>query len=506
MTLATLALWIGGAAIIYTLLVKFLLKKEANLLLVFLQGFCGALFIVSGFVKAIDPMGTAFKMQQYFAEFQQTFKGSFIENIFPWFSQHAEGFSIFIVSFEIVLGLMLLLGARTRIVAWLFFLLVVFFLFLTGFTFLTGYVPSGVNFFEFSKWGAYEEANMKVTDCGCFGDFLKLKPYVSFQKDLVLLIPAIIFLFYSKRLVILFGRKFRTALVWIGTIASLLFCYANSYWNEPPVDFRPFKVGVNIREQKKLEEEAQANVEIKFFVMKNKTTGEVKNVAYDDYMKNFKAYPSDTWETIKQIKTEPAIEHSKISDFEFNNADGFPYAEDFIAESSGYVVMVLSYHLDYDDLIKETLTRMDTVWTYDTLKVNRLEILEGKQVTNTVDSLVPKAPVVNEIKEEKITGADWDETYVSRLKYNIIPFANDAIKEGWKVIGITNPVESNEVITDLKKKVEANFDFYTTDDLVLKTIMRSNPGILILHNGKIVAKYHHLHVPAFAKAKAAVIE
>lgn len=506
MTLGTLAMYIAGAALIYSLLVKWLVKKEASPLFLFLQSFCGILFIVSGFVKAIDPMGTAFKMQQYFAEFQQTFKGSFIESLFPWLASHSEGFSIGVVAFEIVLGVMLLLGARPRITSWLFFLLVVFFTFLTGFTYLTGYVPTGVNFFEFGKWATYEEANMKVTDCGCFGDFLKLKPYVSFLKDIVLLVPAILFLLFSKRLVTVFGSKIRTAIVWLSTIASLVFCWANSYWNEPPVDFRPFKTGVNIREQKQIEQDALANVEIKYFVMKNKKTGEVKNVAYDDYMKNFKQYPTDTWETIQQIKSEPAVAATKISEFEFNSLDGFPYSEEYLSDSAGYVVMALSYHLDYDGLKKEVLTRMDTVWTYDTLRVMKQDLANPQSALIQTDSLVPRAPVVNEVKEEKVLGANWDETFISQYKYQIVPFAKTAAENGWTVIGITHPVEFTEVIEDLKKQTEADFDFFTADDLLLKTIMRSNPGILILHNGKIVAKYHHRHIPSFEQVKAAVIE
>ena len=186
MTLSTLLTNIGIVAIILTALVEWLFKARKDWITSLLQNFTGALFVFSGWVKAIDPLGTAYKMEQYFAEFEYTFQEtwmSFIAPLFPWLSEFSVGFSVFMIVFEIVLGLMLLLGARPKLASWAFLLLVLFFTFLTGFTYLTGYVPQGVNFFEFGKWDAWVETNMKVTDCGCFGDFIKLKPKTSFLKD-----------------------------------------------------------------------------------------------------------------------------------------------------------------------------------------------------------------------------------------------------------------------------------------------------------------------------------
>ena len=77
-----------------------------------------------------------------------------------------------------------MVGYYRKWTAWLFFLIVFFFTILTGFTYLTGYVPLDANFFDFSAWGPYVKENMRVTDCGCFGDFIKLDPKISFFKDL----------------------------------------------------------------------------------------------------------------------------------------------------------------------------------------------------------------------------------------------------------------------------------------------------------------------------------
>jgi uncharacterized membrane protein YphA (DoxX/SURF4 family) len=155
-----------------------------------------------GLGQSSGPLGTAYKMEQYFAEFQGTFEDttlSFMAPLFPTLSEYAIGFSVGMIVFEIILGLMLLLGSWPKVTAWAFFLLVLFFTFLTGFTYLTGYVPEGVNFFQFGQWGPYVETNMKVTDCGCFGDFIKLEPKTSFLKDIFLLVPSLISCFSISR-------------------------------------------------------------------------------------------------------------------------------------------------------------------------------------------------------------------------------------------------------------------------------------------------------------------
>jgi len=175
MTLGFLVSIIGGIALALTLLIGIVLREQKNWLMTYAQSFVGALFIFSGFVKAMDPLGTAYKMEQYFVEFESTFSEtwlSFIAPLFPALSEASITFSVVMIVFEIVLGLMILIGSSPRFSSWAFFLLVAFFTFLTGFTYLTGYVPNGVNFFEFGQWTAFEETNMKVTDCGCFGDFL----------------------------------------------------------------------------------------------------------------------------------------------------------------------------------------------------------------------------------------------------------------------------------------------------------------------------------------------
>jgi len=144
-------------------------KMHKNVIWTFLQHFVGVWFVFSGLVKAVDPIGTAYKMEDYFAAFEVTFDGlnnvfKGLAPVFPWLSEHAIGFSISMIVLEIVLGVALIIGWRKKLTAWLFLLLMIVFTILTGFTYLTGYVPTDANFFDFAKWGPYLKEQMRVQD------------------------------------------------------------------------------------------------------------------------------------------------------------------------------------------------------------------------------------------------------------------------------------------------------------------------------------------------------
>src|SRR5688572_4141863 len=356
MTLQTLILYIAIAAIILTVIIGLLKKGHKSWLMTFLQNFTGILFIVSGMVKAVDPLGTAYKMEQYFTEFEYTFSetsASFLAPLFPFLSSIAIWFSVAMIVFEIVLGVMLILGHRPKLTSWLFLALVVFFTALTGFTFLTGYVPSDANFFKFASWGPYSATNMKVTDCGCFGDFIKLDPKISFFKDLVLLLPAIYFVFRHRDMHQLFTPRARAIIVGLITLLLILFCLRNFYWGLPVVDFRPFKVGTNLYEKKTAEEEAQANVKVTLR-MQNKKTGEIIEMPQEVYMANWQKYPKEEWTSLEPIKSKPEIEETKVSQFSLTDKDGYDVAEDILTDS-GHVFLIVAYKLKGESHTQETM-------------------------------------------------------------------------------------------------------------------------------------------------------
>lgn len=490
MSLLTLILYIAIAAVILTLIIWFGLNARKNLLMSYLQNFTGALFVFSGWVKAIDPLGTAYKMEQYFAEFQSTFAEtwlSFIAPLFPWLSSLSVGFSVFMIVFEIVLGLMLIMGARPKFTAWAFFLLVAFFTFLTGFTYLTGYVPSGVNFFEFGSWSAFAESNMRVTDCGCFGDFIKLKPKTSFLKDIFLLIPALLFLWRSRDMHQLFSRGTRDLIVLVSIAALIVYSLSNYVWNLPHTDFRPFKEGVNIRVQKDLEREAQENVELLAYRMTNKSSGEVVELPYDDYLKEYKNYPKEEWELL-QIKSEPEIEPTKISDFEVSNLEGYEVTDDILLES-GYSLMIVAHKIPHTSNLGSKTMR-DSIYVTDTITVEGQDSL----------MLVRRFDRVEE-RQVDATTFSFPDSYKQRYTEQLNGFLADAETAGIKVFAITGYADSG-MIDDFRHQTQSAYPFYVADDILLKTIVRSNPGIVLLRDGEVVQKWHLRKLPkAFGDLK-----
>ncbi len=495
MTIYTLLFRIAIFAIILTVVVGYLYKGHKNWLMTFLQNFCGSLFIFSGYVKAVDPLGTAFKMEQYFQEFFYTFDETWmsaIAPIFPWFSEHSIAVSVGMIVFEIVLGVMLLLGSKPKLTSWLFFLLVVFFTILTGFTYLTGHVPSGVNFFEFGKWGEWVETNMRVTDCGCFGDFIKLKPKTSFFKDVFLLFPSLFFVFKHKDMHQLFTKNIRTAIIWLFGLGFLVFCIRNFVWDEPMFDFRPFHAGKDVKATKLLEEEAAGNVKITHYKMTNKADGKVVTLPYEQYIKEYKQYPKEEWE-FEQIKTKPEIEPTKISDFEISDLEGSSVTEEILNEPN-YSFMVLSYKLKVIDGKKvSTITVQDTVFNIDTVLVDGSET---PQVVKSVASITPR-----EVTTEVTL---FEEEFKNRFSSIINPVVEEAEKAGYKVFGVTAP-NSPAVIEDFRHATQSAYPFYTADDLLLKTIQRSNPGLVLWKDGKIIQKWHFNKMPSFEEIKKTYI-
>lgn len=465
--------------------------RTTNLLMSFLQHFTGVWFVFSGLVKAIDPIGTAYKMEDYFVQFELTFAGlnnafKGLAPMFPWLTQFGNGFSIFMIVLEIVLGVMLIIGYLPKLTSWLFFLIVLFFTFLTGFTYLTGYVPAEANFFDFAQWGPYVKTQMRVTDCGCFGDFIKLDPRTSFFKDVFLMLPALYFVLFSGKMHALFSQTMRLAIT-VGTLlVSLLLCIQNTYWNDPMIDFRPFKKGANIREQKALEEEARGNVEITGWLMENTKDGKVVVVDNPDYKAVAAQYPKDQgWKVKDQIKTDPFIEkdgkkvfikETKVSDFAVEDGENGEVTEDLLTEE-GYSMMIVAYHL-HGTKAMQTLTVRDSVWATDTLP-------DGTTARRLADVLT------QQIEKEVLTP---DEDYARLFREKVNPLAEQAKQAGWKVYAITT-YQDAEVARDFAQSVGAAYPFYKADDKLLKTIMRAEPGVVILKNGAVVDKYHHRHLP-----------
>jgi uncharacterized membrane protein YphA (DoxX/SURF4 family) len=479
----TLLTYIGIAAVFLTLFIAFGLKKHKEILMTLFQNFCGLLFVVSGAVKAVDPLGTGYKMVDYFTEFESTFTGTameFIAPMFPFLSQYSTSFSVFVIVLEIILGIMLITGSKSKLVAWLFFLLVAFFTVLTGFTYLTGYVPSGVNFFEFSNWGPYVKSNMKVTDCGCFGDFIKLEPKTSFLKDVFLLIPAIYFIVRNRKMHQLFGSTTNTIIETVSIIGLLFYCLSNFVWDIPSVDFRPFARGKDVAKTKQIEEQAMADVQITGWKLKNKTDGKEITLANSEYMTNFKKYPKTEWSVVDQIKTEPLVKATKISEFEILDMESNDITDDFLGEGSRF--LIVSYKL-YVDIGTEKQMFQDSIFTMDTTIVNR-------------DTLTAKVFDRVEEKQKTVPTFSWDRAFSRNVRDELLPTMRAITAKGIPVTWVVGGSGNTEIEALVRDMNIQNIRMAQADDILLKTIVRSNPGVVLWKNGKIVDKWHIDKLPS----------
>ena len=493
MTLGTLLLYVGIVAVILTAIVHYAFNARKSWLVSFLQNFCGALFIFSGWVKAVDPLGTAYKMEQYFDQFEFVFSEtwfSFLAPLFPILSDYAVGFSVFVIVFEIVLGIMLVIGQKPKFTAWAFLLLVVFFTFLTGFTYLTGYVPEGANFFEFGKWSVYKESNMKVTDCGCFGDFIKLEPKVSFLKDVVLLFPAVYFILRMQNMHQLFSRTIRNLIVIIAIIGLTYYCLSNYLWDLPHKDFRPFQIGKNIAEQKRLEDEALSNVQILAYEVKNKESGEQKTIPYSEYLKTFQQYPSEEWE-LNQLYSEPSMVQTKIAEFDVMDEDGGSM-NNLILNSEGPLLFIVAHKL-YGDGTPSTRIVRDTIFNIDTIYRSNGEISLDRSIAQ-----------VNEVTESYID-YQWKQYYKDRYDNIILPFINNAMSQDIPVIAAIGGADYDQIM-DFRDDMQMDIQYGLADDILLKTIVRSNPGIVLMNKGILVNKWHYKRLPSFEQVKAFHLE
>ncbi|MCO5236048.1 MAG: DoxX family protein [Chitinophagaceae bacterium] len=186
----------------------------------------GILFIFSGLIKANDPLGLAYKMQEFFEVWADS---GWMPGVMHLLSQYALAFSVIMIALEIVIGVAVLVGWKMRFFAWILLILIVFFTFLTGYAYLSG----------------------KFRSCGCFGDCIPITPKVSFIKDIVLLLLTLIIFFKRK--------KIKPALSSTGSIFILFLAVVFSFVLQgyvlkhlPVADCLPFKKGNHLPEQMKI--------------------------------------------------------------------------------------------------------------------------------------------------------------------------------------------------------------------------------------------------------------
>lgn len=391
---------IFGGSLLAGLLITALIhayKKHGFGIVNIVKNTFGALFLFSASVKAIDPLGTAYKMGEYFEELHLAFLNPF-----------SLWFSVIMIVAEFLLGLALIFGYKKQGTLVLLFIMNIFFTFLTGFTTVTG----------------------KVTDCGCFGDFIKQTPMESFIKDLILVALLIIIYLGKNRIKEVFNQNIAVLLLGFFGFVFLFFNISNFYFDKPIVDFRPYAVGNDINA---LRVEIPDKLDYGF-LFKNKATKEVKRVTMGEYG-TYKA--DEAWEFTNEqdnIVLEKGVE-AKINNYAAFNPDGDDMTDDFLG-FEGYSLWVLSKKINETD---------EAAW-------GKIKPLEDYALANDMLAYAYSASLFSE---------------------------TDAFKA----------------------KNDIKMPFHEADDIFIKTVIRANPGVVLLKNGVVVAKWHHRHIPTVEELK-----
>lgn len=349
----------------------------------------GIVFVFSGFAKAIDPLGGAYKIQDYLTAFG-----------FADFNSAAIFFSFLQAAFEFGVGVCLLIGVY-RLFNSLMALLIMLFM-----TPLTLYVA----------------ITNPVTDCGCFGDALVISNWSTFYKNIFLLIAAIIVFIWNHLMTPLFTwKRYFSTSIWIYIFIFGVSYYCYNYL--PLVDFRPYKIGANIPEKMQIPEDAPEDKwEVKLHYSKD---GEVKEFTMEDYPRG-----DSTWTFVDSESTLIKKGYQPpIHDFTVVNSDNDDITDDILSNPS-YTFLLIAHKID-----------------------------------EASDKNVDK---INDI---------YDFSHENGYDFYALTASLDKEKQEW--------VESTGT----------EYPFCSTDDITLKTIIRSNPGLLLIKEGTIIKKWPNTCLP-----------
>ena len=381
-----------------------------NLLTPIFRILVGGLFIISGFIKANDPLGFSYKLQEYFEVFGQYPVIRVFDH--PFFAGAALELSIFICLLEIVLGLGLLIGAMPRLTATVTLLLIIFFTFLTGFSAVTG----------------------KVTDCGCFGDAVKLTPWESFYKDIVLLLFTGVIFARRNKIGPLFSARITKYIMAAGTAAILgftLFCYHHL----PMIDFRPYKTGNDICVLMELPEGAQAPVYETVLTCRDKSTGAISKHSMKEYMARPELWNDTVYECSSESRLISEGDKARIDNFRLEDEYGIDVTHDVLDEP-GVKFFIIAYDIG---------------------QAARKHFGKIRELSS------------------------WAES------------------AGVKFYGLS--ASADQEVEIFRHDVQAEFPFLTADAIELKTIIRSNPGIVMMKDCRIVGKWHWRDVPGVEEVR-----
>lgn len=297
----------------------------------------GLLFIFSGLVKAIDPRGLAYKMEEFFEAWANA---GFMKGMMESLSHYSLSFSVIMITLEVVVGVALLIGWQKKLTTLIVFLLMLFFTFLTSYVLFSG----------------------KIRACGCFGDCIPLTPIQTFTKDIILLILALLLLLKNKYITPAAKPFFSSLYILFATILTLaLQFYVLKHL--PLTDCLPYKKGNDILKLRQMPADAIQDKYDYVFVYE-------KDALKKDFPVN--ALPDSTWKFVERKQT--LVEKGKnnvplISDFSLTDADGNNATDSVLSNPADYYLI----------FIKEMPENADK-WINSFKKINSNAISQGKKM------------------------------------------------------------------------------------------------------------------------------
>ena len=382
--------------------------RLVNIVLATARILFGITFVFSGFVKAVDPIGFAYKIEDYLIAFE----------LIP-FIPLALTFAVALILVELLLGVFILLGLYRKLFT------AVGVLFMAIMTPLTLYIA----------------LKNPVADCGCFGDALVISNWVTFYKNIALVLLALLLFVYHKRIKPLYSNKSKGLVVGFVFLFSLLFCLYNILYL-PIMDFRPYKVGVNIMEQ-----------------------------------------------------------------MESDLSKGDVYESIYIYEKDGVE----------EEFTEENFPWEDSTWTFVDFKSKLIK--EGEQ------PLIDEFYITAYAKDDGgvfVKGGDITEDILAKpmVLFVVSLSLDDASEKGVKqIIALTDYAANNDIELLVATSSEAaaiekwhrewgmpKVTYGLMDELTLKTIVRSNPGLLLLSEGTIVDKWSSRSLPSQSQLEGVVAQ
>lgn len=452
----------------------------------------GIIFIFSGFVKVIDPLGSAYKFTDYFTALSLDF-----------LIQGALVFAIIMSVAELIIGIALLFNLVPKLASWGLLLFMGFFTPLT-------------------LWLA---AANPVSDCGCFGDALILTNWQTFYKNLIILAFTIIVFISRKKFKPLYNSFFQWSLG-VGFVIVSTFLAIYCIRNLPVIDFRPYHIGANIPEGMLIPQDQKANKDIYESTFIYEKDGKQQEFTPDKL-------PDTTWKFIdaKHVLLKEGYK-PPIHDFTIEPVFVPGYSPEpvddiyvnlweaqFIFSKNGETIYCTLDSLpdsswkfeqaDYEselnpDFIILTYLGADgaeKVFNINSLPASEYILLDaeytpgkqananlpyGENVTATVleDTSYYFFAVMTSLR-------DSNKKFLDRLN-KTAQFCNN---NGYKFYCLT--ASNLDEITTFIKQNKPNYQFYNTDPITLKTIIRSSPGLVLVKNGTIINKWAGRNIPNF---------